>query len=290
MALEDHSRLMQAYVEKAMVDLPALPTVIIQVVKATEKETVSTHEIEELISTDAAISTKLLKVVNSAYFGMPKQVFSINQAIAILGMHQVRNLVLSIGVLNALTTESARTEDMQKCFWERSFGTASCAQMIGRMKRLPAKEQELLFVAGLLHDIGMLFLLTQFTSPYLEVLKASHASKEPLVIVEQRALHTNHAKLGGMLAEKWNFPDDLGELIARHESTLAPDEYPSGACLSIADRLVCSTHHSGSCGYSDGISQDEAAWLGLDQDEVKNLEDEVTIQINHAKELLGMIR
>jgi HD-like signal output (HDOD) protein len=290
MALEDHSRLMQAYVEKAMVDLPALPTVIIQVVKATEKETVSTHEIEELISTDAAISTKLLKVVNSAYFGMPKQIFSINQAIAILGMHQVRNLVLSIGVLNALTTDSARTEDMQKCFWERSFGAASCAQLIGRIKRLPPKEQELLFVAGLLHDIGVLFLLTQFTSPYLEVLKASQANQEPLVVVERRALHTDHATLGGMLAEKWNFPEDLTELISRHESPSSPDEYPSGACLFIADRVVCAMYEGTACGFSAGIDQNQVDWLGLDEDEVKGLEDEVKVQIDHARELLGLIR
>ncbi len=290
MALEDHSRLMQAYVEKAMVDLPSLPTVIIQVVKATERETVSTHEIEELISTDAAISTKLLRVVNSAYFGMPKQIYSINQAIAILGMHQVRNLVLSIGVLNALSTESARTQELQRCFWERSFGTASCAQLIGRIKKLPGKDQELLFVAGLLHDIGVLFLMTQFTTPYLEVIKASHANKEPLVIVEKRALHTDHATLGGMLADKWNFPEDLGELISRHESPLSPDEYPSGACLFIADRIVCSMYENSACGYSPGIDEVQAAWLGLNGEEVDSLREEVQIQINHAKELLGVIK
>jgi HD-like signal output (HDOD) protein len=290
MALEDHSRLMQAYVEKAMVDLPSLPTVIIQVVKATERETVSTHEIEELISTDAAISTKLLKVVNSAYFGMPKQIYSINQAIAILGMHQVRNLVLSIGVLNALSTNSARTEELQRCFWERSFGTASCTQLIGRIKKLPGKEQELLFVAGLLHDIGVLFLMTQFTTPYLEVIRASHANQEPLVLVEQRALHTDHATLGGMLANKWNFPEDLTELIARHESPISPDEYPSGACLSIADRLVCSMHDEGACGFAQGLDDSQVIWLGLNAEEVAALREEVDIQINHAKELLGLIK
>ena len=281
---------MQAYVEKAMVDLPSLPTVIIQVVKATEKETVSTSEIEELISTDAAISTKLLKVVNSAYFGMQRQVFSINQAIAILGLHQVRNLVLSIGVLNALTTDSARTEDMQKCFWERSFGTASCAQIIGRIKRLPAKEQELLFVAGLLHDIGVLFLMTQFTTPYMEALKASHANEEALVNVERRSLHTDHAALGGMLAEKWNFPEDLAELIRLHESDFAFDEHPSGACLSIADRLVCSMHEDGACGWSPGIDVRHTDWLGMDDTAITGLREEVSVQIKHAKELLGLIR
>ncbi len=289
MALEDHSRLMQAYVEKAMVDLPSLPTVIIQVVKATEKETVSTSEIEELIGADAAISTKLLKVVNSAYFGMPRQIFSINQAIAILGLHQVRNLVLSIGVLNALSHDSARTEGLQRAFWERSFGTASCSSLIARRKRLPAKEQELLFVAGLLHDIGVLFLLTQFTTPYLEVLKTSLANQELLVDVEQRALHTNHAWLGGMLAGKWNFPEDLTELIAQHEFPTSPFEHPSTTCLYVADRIVGTIVDGQSSGFSPGLSQEYLDWLDLDAEEQESLKSEVMVQLNRAKELLGLL-
>jgi HD-like signal output (HDOD) protein len=289
MALEDHSRLMQAYVEKAMVDLPSLPTVIIHVVKATEKETVSTSEIEDLIGTDAAISTKLLKVVNSAYFGMPRQIFSISQAIAILGLHQVRNLVLSIGVLNALRHDSARTEALQRSFWELSFGTASCASIIARQKRLPTKEQELLFVAGLLHDIGVLFLLTQFTTPYLEVLRVSNANQEQLVDVEQRSLHTNHAWLGGMLANKWNFPDDLAELIARHETADRPDESPASCVLHIADRLVGGLSDGQISGFSPALTTDQVSWLGLDESSLEGLKVEVAEQIEKAKELLGIL-
>jgi len=289
MALEDHSRLMQAYVEKAMVDLPSLPPVIIQVVQATERETVSTSEIEELISTDPAIATKLLKVVNSAYFGMSRQVFSISQAIAILGLHQVRNLVLSIGVLNALNTFSARTEKLQREFWERSFGTASCAALIGKMKRLATKEQELLFVSGLLHDIGILFLLTQFTTPYLEVLRTSLMQGEPLVDVERRSLHTDHAALGGMLANKWNFPDDLARLISKHEQPGDPNEQPAAACLHSASRLVSSLKPDQGAGFVPQLHPIYEAWLGLGPEESKDLKQQVQEQINHAKELLGML-
>jgi HD-like signal output (HDOD) protein len=280
---------MQAYVEKAMVDLPSLPMVIINVVKATEKETVSTSEIEELIGTDAAISTKLLKVVNSAYFGMPRQVFSISQAIAILGLHQVRNLVLSIGVLNALRHDSSRTEQLQRAFWERSFGTASCVSIIARNKKLPTKEQELLFVAGLLHDIGVLFLLTQFTTPYIEVLRVSNANQEPLVAVEQRALHTNHAWLGGMLANKWNFPDDLAELIGQHETITNPSDAPATTCLYIADRIVGSLGDGQISGYSADLTPEQLAWLGLNEEGLEELRTEVGAQIERAKELLGLL-
>jgi HD-like signal output (HDOD) protein len=161
--------------------------------------------------------------------------------------------------------------------------------MIARSKKLPAKEQELLFVSGLLHDIGVLFLLTQFTTPYLEVLRTSTTNEEPLVEVEQRALHINHASLGGMLANKWNFPDDLTELISRHESPSAPDDHPSTTCLHIADRMV-GTLVDGQCsGYSPALSAEYTAWLDLNDEELEAMKSSVQAQLDRASELLGLL-
>ena len=289
MALEDSSRLMQTYVEKAMVDLPSLPTSIVQVVQATEKETVSTHEIEELIGADPAIATKLLKVVNSAYFGTPRQISSINQSIAILGMHQVRNLVLSIGVLNALSSKSAHTEKMQRSFWERSFGAAACAQYLSKHKQLPPKDYETLFVAGLLHDVGILFLFTQFTTPYSEVIKYSSANSERLVDVERRLLHIDHAQLGGMLAHKWNFPENLEELISKHEYPGEPEANAAVSCVHVAARISSQVSSDRIFGCAEELSEEYREWLGMDDEELSELKSYVKEQISHASDLLGII-
>lgn len=289
MALEDNSREMQAYIEKAMVDLPSLPMTIIQVVQATESETVTTQQIEELIGTDPAIVTKLLKVVNSAYFGMPRQIGSINQAIAILGMHQVRNLVLSIGVLNALSCDDSRTELMQRKFWERSFGAAACTQLIAVRMKLPAKEQEALFVAGLLHDIGILFMLTQFTTQYLEVLKFSQDNQEPLIDVERRIMSTDHAELGGQLAAAWNFPEGLEELIRCHEEPDSPQDRPAIACVHAADRIACSLMVEDGTACSQGIDPSVSEWLGMTDEQLDELKLQVRAQVEQAAELLGLL-
>lgn len=289
MALEDSSSQMQMYIEKAMVDLPSLPTTIVKVVQAMESETITTRQIEDLISTDPAIAAKLLKVVNSAYFGMPRQISSISQAIAILGLHQVRNLVLGIGVLNALSGDSTRTELTLQKFWERSFGAAACAQLLARHKKLPSKEHESLFVAGLLHDIGVLFMLTQFTVPYLEVLESSHENCEPLIDVERRLMNTDHASLGGMLAHTWNFPESLEELIRCHEEPGDPHDSPAFACIHVADRVACGLVDDECSGYPQQIKPEVLEWLDMSDEQLDDLKDQVKTQVSLASEFLGML-
>lgn len=272
-----------------MVDLPALPTVVMQVVQATEKDTATTTEIENLLSADAAITTKLLKVVNSAYFGLPRQIVNVNQTIAILGMHQVRNLVMSIGVLNALSSPSPRIVEVQKAFWQHSFASASCAESIARSKGMPKKDMETIFIGGLLHDVGRLFLFTLFNLPYQEVLKESATRGEALSSVEQRILGVTHAELGGILAEKWNFPDGLIQMIRHHdplpEGTVSGEIYCSHIADSVANQLA-PTEIVGSSGPVDARA---LAWLGYTDEQWGQLQERTAQQVELAKDMLGVL-
>ncbi len=292
MALRVDSFDFKQYLEKAMVDLPALPTVIVQVLRATEKETVTTTEIEGLLATDAAITTKLLKVVNSAYFGLPRQVGSVNQAIAILGMHQVRNLVLSIGVLNALSSPNSRVAELQSAFWEHSFASATCAQVLAKRKGLSGSEQDLVFVGGLLHDIGQLFLLTQFNQQYQAVTNEANRTGEPISAVEARILGADHAQLGGLLAERWNFPPKLVGLIRGHE---VPEECTdtellgSLHCVHASDRLASELWSDSEGSSVWAWSPASVEWLDLSPEATQELRAEVSEYLQRSKDLLGML-
>ncbi len=272
-----------------MVDLPALPTVVMQVVQATEKEDATTTQIEDLLSADAAITTKLLKVVNSAYFGLPRQIVNINQTIAILGMHQVRNLVMSIGVLNALNSPSPRIVEVQKMFWQQSFAAASCAEQIAQAKSLPKKEMETIFIGGLLHDVGRLFLFTLFNLPYQEVLKESLAKNEPLSSVERRVLNTTHAELGGILAEKWNFPDQLISMIRHHDPVPATESGAEVYCAHIADIIANEITEPAITGTSGAVDPRAMAWLGFSADQFEALKEKTKDQVALAKDMLGVL-
>ncbi|MBA4292889.1 hypothetical protein C0431_07930 [bacterium] len=290
MALRADNMLLRRYVEKAMVDLPALPTVVMQVVQATEKETATTSEIESMLMADAAITTKLLKVVNSAYFGLPRQIVNVNQTIAILGMHQVRNLVMSIGVLNALNSPSPRILETQKAFWQHSFASATCAESIAKAKGLPKKDIETIFIGGLLHDVGRLFLFTLFNLPYMEVLKESINRGEHLESVEARILGVTHAQLGGILAEKWNFPEGLIEMISQHD--IIPDgTVPKDGvfCAHIADAIANELAPKEIVGTPSPVDAKARLWLGFNEDQYEGLKQKTAEQVELAKDMLGVM-
>ncbi|MDK3158844.1 HDOD domain-containing protein [Kamptonema cortianum] len=289
MALRSENFLLRRYIEKAMVDLPALPTVVMQVVQATEKETATTTEIEDLLVADAAITTKLLKVVNSAYFGLPRQIVNVNQTIAILGMHQVRNLVMSIGVLSAFNSPSPRIIEVQKQFWQQAFAAASCAENIGKHKGLGKKDLETIFVGSLLHDVGKLFLFTLFNLPYQEVLKESVNRREPVESVEQRVLGTTHAELGGILAERWNFPEILIEMIRFHHEP--PEIGASDAifCAHVADAVANELAPVEFNGVPSTLDSRAKAWLGYNAEQWEKLKSDTAKQVELAKEMLGVM-
>lgn len=289
MALRSENFLLRRYMERAMVDLPALPTVVMQVVQATEKDTATTTEIESLLSADAAITTKLLKVVNSAYFGLPRQIVNVNQTIAILGMQQVRNLVMSIGVLNALSSPSPRIVEVQKLFWQNSFAAASCAEHIAKAKHLPKKDVEMIFVGGLLHDVGRLFLFTLFNLPYQEVLKESIARGEAIESVERRVLGTDHGELGGVLAEKWNFPEQIASMIRDHAILPAGNVWEGVYCAHIADGIANELAPQEVAGTLQPMDKRALDWLGYGEQELEDLKSQTASQVSLAKEMMGMI-
>lgn len=292
MALKSENPNLQAYIEKSMVDLPALPNVIVQVLQATDKDTVTTSEVEGLLASDAAITTKLLKVVNSAYFGLPRQVGSVGHAITILGMHQVRNLVLSVGVLNALSSPSPKVFEIQKSFWEHSFASATCGQTLARRRGMSSKDQDLVFIGSLLHDIGRLFLFTLFNQPYTQVLSDAERLEEPVTEVEKRILGITHAELGGILADKWNFPTQLTDLIKHHENPMEcedPDNHNRLFCVHVADRLATETADGGPNKVTWPWSDEASKWLGYSEEQLNDLRTEVVEFTEKAKELLGVL-
>lgn len=238
MSLQLNQKMVRDAVQSAANKLPALPNVLVRILQLTEdSNSGSINEIEELIRSDQAISSRLLRIVNSAYFGLGGRVVSVNQAVVILGFQQVRNLVLSTSLLTSFEAGSPQTKEIQVRLWQQAFTAASAAQLMARKLKLPAKDLELAFVGGLLQNIGSLFILSILSKSYATLIYEANQTGTRVVDIENERLGLNHAEVGAEILAKWGLPADLVSLIGRHEDQFDSSSGSIFAVVQLADRI-----------------------------------------------------
>jgi len=210
--------------------LPTIPSVLKHISSIIEKPDISLNEISDFISSDLALTTKILKMINSAVYGFPGRISSVSHATVLLGLNVIKGLLIGASVFELM-------QQSMQGLWEHSFDCAITSKLIAQRKNL--KEPEEIYAAGLLHDIGKVILILEFPEEYQ---KAIHdATQQGITIFEseQNQFVENHANVGSWLAEKWRFPNNLTEAIkyhhAPHRSKYAPMET---AVVHLADILV----------------------------------------------------
>lgn len=207
-------------VEDSVQMLRPLPQAMSRLVELMENETTTLSEVETLLQTEPVLCGKVLQVANSAYYGLPRGVSSIRQALLLLGAHAVKGMALSVAVVASLhggRTITAAERDL----WRHAATVAGYAQGIARRCRLGGLATEDANVAGLLHDIGALFLLTRFPKEYQQILQSGG---EPTNLQQERELFGyDHAEIGAMIAEHWKLPERIVRVIAEHHAPLVPE-------------------------------------------------------------------
>jgi diguanylate cyclase (GGDEF)-like protein len=194
--------------------LPSLPAIAMQVLELAKKADIDIAEIARVISKDPAMSGKILKTVNSSFYGRSQHVSTISHALVILGLQSVKTLVLGFSLVTNLTRTKA-TGFKHMTYWKRSVFAATAARKIAA--RVNLVQQEEAFLAALLMDIGMLVLDILFGPKYGEV-NEKIVSHQELPLIEQEQLGGTHAEVGAALAEQWKLPPLLAIPIAQHHS------------------------------------------------------------------------
>lgn len=277
------------YVEKALRDLPPLPAVVTRLLDITGRDETTSSEVEGVVGADQAISAKLLRVVNSSYFGLPRQVSSISQAVVILGFQQVRNLVLSVSALGVFTARSPRAREIQRECWEHAFGSASAAMEIARLKQLSAHDQETAFLGGLLHDVGKLFLFSNFSVNYSMIRTEAERKGKNIIELEAPLFGMTHPEVGQRLAVAWNFPEQLAIIIGRHEGGFLGEPIPLLYAVHAADRLANAVQ-AGNSDWPDGtIDPLVMEWLGMDDAELERIKEVIAVKTAESGEMIGLI-
>lgn len=209
-------------------DLPTLPTIALSIGDLLRDPRSSVLEAAALIQRDQVLTSKLLRLVNSAFYGFPKRIMSLDRAVVILGFHKVRNVVLSVGLIECYRRHARREFDFSS-FWEHSLAAAIAGDAMAQFLSLPDAEGA--FVGGLLHDIGKLTLSIVFPGEYQRVLATLRDDRQRACTAEQARLEVDHADVGRWLAELWNFPPGLVEAIGAHHCPTHAFSNPMGAAL-----------------------------------------------------------
>lgn len=195
-------------------ELPEVPHIALKAIHLLSNPDTAVSNLAEVISSDQALTAKVLRLCNSAYYGLPRQVTTISEAVMIVGFSTIKSLVLMITTQSTLNKGLLGYKMSAGEFWEHSIATATISRLLAH--RIHYHEPEECFIAGLLHDIGKL-VLNQSALP--EVYKATNLYQKknmPIYLAEQKILGFDHAEIGAALAERWNFPPLLVDSIRWH--------------------------------------------------------------------------
>jgi len=199
--------------------LPVLPAEVRSLISISLEESISAKEIAAVIMKSPALSARMLKIVNSPFYGFPRRITTVTQAVVILGLPATRNIALSISVLDLFRGKRNLKRHMTK-FLEHSLGAALAAQEISKQLAYPLAEEA--FTAGLLHDLGVLVLMECIPDLYAGLLTQASSSAEALISIEEHTLGVTHARAGELLCQSWGFPETLKTAIAKHHDAPGP--------------------------------------------------------------------
>jgi putative nucleotidyltransferase with HDIG domain len=218
-------------------DLPTMPVVLMRLNRVLQDDAASIEKVGHLIETDQAMSSKILKLVNSAFFGFPSRVSNISHALMILGFNTVRNAAISVSLIDAMRIKPHVDAFDMKEFLRHTIAVAVAGRHLARKLRM--REPDDAFTAGLLHDIGKLILIQFLPDLFDVVWKRVREDGITFFEAEQKELPLTHADIGAQLARLWQFPDGLVSAIAFHHNLPCPAEIsPTIVAVSLADRSV----------------------------------------------------
>lgn len=243
--------------------LPTISPVVAEVLRLTSSDMAHAADVATAISRDPALTARVLRLVNSAYFGFSTSVATVYHAVIILGFEAVRSLTVAVAAVDAASHARKEIGVSLEDYWYHAAAVASSSRDVAR-SALPCSWGEA-FTAGLLHDIGHLILASCVPQAYREVMAATQGRGRPIAKVEQEILGADHTEIGALVARRWNLPELLVSAIRHHHDPgLAEDYREVVAAVHVANVVAHTTGAPGlDASYTPVVSQDAWQILGV---------------------------
>lgn len=268
--------------------LPTLPVIVERLNEMMLNPRTTAKEVGRLISSDPALSAKILKIVNSSFYGFPSRITTVTHAIVILGFNTVKSVVLSSTVFDVFKGKGD-VAFRREAFWRHSVGTGAACRVIAREVGFSALED--FFIAGLLHDVGKIILDQYLHDDFVRILDVVKNEDCLFLEAEREVLGVTHADIGGWLFQNWRLSKGLVQAVAHHHNpALADDAVKITSVIHLGD-IVCRALQCGSGGDDRIPRVSPAAWeaLGLTASQLEAIVRETDQEIEKAKVFLDFL-
>ncbi len=275
-------------------DLPTLPIVAINVAELLDDPSSTPRQITAVMKADQALTSKVLKLVNSAYYAIPGGVSTVERAIAFLGYNTIFQLLIGVSVVEFSRLGGASGIDIRE-FWKHSLGVAVASEMVGHHIGYQTKEE--LFAGGLLHDLGKLALAKVAQKKFNSAIEQARKEGITLLNAEKEQGLPTHDKVGGALAEQWRFPANLRAAIGSHHRShnarlaTLPKNFQALLDIIVLADTLCRRFEIGNGGDPVVPDVDEGLMdrLGLFTKDLPQIRGEMTRKVEQSKVFLDLL-
>ncbi len=218
--------------------MPSLSPVVHKISEVANNVRASAQDLTDVIQLDPVLTAKVIRMVNSAYFGLPQEVKSLKQAVVLLGINTIKNVAISSAFLGKSYLKGSDVLDGED-FWKHSLGVAVASKMIAKRLGIEEKFLEEYFIAGLIHDIGKILMNNFFPEEMKKILDVSSRKNIQITEIEKSVLGLSHEEIGIAIGKKWKFETSLLYAVGRHhQPVLQGSAALFSMVVSVADTFV----------------------------------------------------
>lgn len=268
-------------------EIGSLPEITTRIVEIVEDPKSTAQDMHNIVKNDPALAAKILKVVNSAFYGLPSQIGSLDRAIVMLGLSAVKNVALAASLARLFRPGNLSDRFAVRDLWTHCIGVGVCSRLLAEQSFGQAEEA---FVAGLVHDVGLLVEYQLFPDKLREITDECEANPQDFCALERSRIGADHTAFGMAVAAKWKFPQSLKNCIAHHHDTtdLKPEYLRLTTAVMVADTICCQNQIGFYLtGQTQEVTEDMLEIIGITPDRVNSVLELLPDRIAESERIFG---